>query len=100
MAAEKKKEVNPLAEAFNWDQRVKTELEAPHKWNEAWGSYFDNGVPLDYSKRIEYLEREVSKFPASDMHPFPYGVGKPFPQIDKDHRRRVFNPNPLENKKV
>ncbi len=71
-------------------------LQAPHKWRDAWGSYFDNGVPLDYAQRIAYLEKEITKFPASEMHPCPYGVGKPFPQIDKDHRRKIFNPNPLD----
>ncbi len=70
--------------------------QAPHKWREAWGSYFDNGVPLDYAQRIAYLESQVKQLPASEMHPCPYGVGKPFPQIDKDHRRKIFNPNPLD----
>ena len=26
------KEKNPQADAFNWEQRVKKEMEAPHQW--------------------------------------------------------------------
>jgi hypothetical protein len=41
----KEKEKNPHADAQNWEDRVRLEMEAPHKWNETWGTYFNSGVP-------------------------------------------------------
>jgi hypothetical protein len=81
MAEEKKlKQSNPEAEAKNWEQRLKTEQEAPHKWSEAWGSLFDNGVPHEYNKRVQYLESELKKVPNSKPLP-KYGVGQPFKEM-------------------
>lgn len=81
MAEETKKKVsNPLADAKNWEQRLITEQEAPHKWNEAWGELFDNGVPHEYSKRIKYLEEQLKTVPP--LKPLPkYGLGSGFKEI-------------------
>lgn len=31
---------NAVADGYNWEQRIKGEIEAPKKWSEAWGKYF------------------------------------------------------------
>lgn len=91
MAEDKKgKQVhhNPEAEAKNWEQRLKTEQEAPHRWNEAWGSLFQNDVPHEYSSRIAYLEEEAKKVNVVKTLP-KYGVGAAFKEIHTtDHRRK------------
>jgi len=35
-----KKDANAVADAHNWEQRVKGEIDAPRKWTESWGPYF------------------------------------------------------------
>ncbi len=95
MAEEKKvKQSNPLADAKNWEQRLITEQEAPHKWSEAWGELFDNGVPHEYNKRIKYLEEQLKTIPASKPLP-KYGLGSGFKEIgNTDHRRKkMFQDN-------
>ena len=88
MAEDKKKASNPEAEAKNWEQRVLTEQEAPHKWNEAWGSLFNNGVPHEYNARIKYLEEELKKMPGGKALP-KYGVGEPIKEMGfRDYRRK------------
>ena len=70
MAEEPKKKVaDPQAQAKNWEDRLKIESEAPHKWNENWGELFPSGVPHDYSERIKYLEAEVNKMPVGQVLP-------------------------------
>ena len=51
-----KKQLNPEADAKNWEQRLRSEQEAPHKWNESWGSLFNGDVPHDYNQRIEHYK--------------------------------------------
>lgn len=92
MADDKKatngRQSNPEAEAKNWEQRLHTELEAPHKWREAWGSLFDNGVPLEYNARIKYLEEELKKLPNERRLP-KYGLGQPIKEMGfGDYRRK------------
>jgi hypothetical protein len=60
-AENKKKEVNAMSEMKNWEQRVLTEMEAPHKWNEAWGDFFAKGIPIEYGEKIKYLEGEMKR---------------------------------------
>jgi hypothetical protein len=82
-----KKEVNPEAEAKNWEDRIHTEQEAPHKWNEAWGELFNNELPHDYGKRVDYLEKQLKSLPPAQSLP-KYGLGKGFKEIMlNDHRR-------------
>lgn len=90
MADEKKaKDVNPHADAQNWNQRVKGELEAPHTWNETWGQLFGRGIPLDYTERANYLEEQLKKMPGGTKLPPKYGVGPPFKEIEgQDFRRK------------
>lgn len=87
---------NTTSDVANWEQRIKNELESCHKWNEAWGEMFSNGVPFDYQGRIEYLRQELSKSKGSTSLPPKYGAGKPFKEIiQRDHRRRKFEFNRL-----
>lgn len=91
---EKKQEVNAEinfhAAAQNWEQRVRGELEAPHKWNETWGQLFSGGTPTTYPDRVRHLEEELKKIPPDRRQlPPKYGVGEPFQEIrGQDFRRK------------
>lgn len=87
MAEEKKKEKNPEADAKNWNDRLITEAEAPHKWAESWGQLFDNGVPHEYDKRLNFFEEKLKDYPTGKILP-KYGVGAAFKDIVKDHKRK------------
>jgi len=89
MAADKKgaREKNPMADAANWNDRVLTELEAPHKWNEAWGQLFQSEVPHEYKERIQYLENELKGLPPVKPNP-KYGGSEPFPTFAETNNRR------------
>lgn len=88
----KKNQTNPLAEAKNWDDRLRTEAEAPHKWAETWGTLFDNGVPHDYEARKQYYLKKLEEMPATKQLPR-YGVGEAFKEIGgKDYRHKRFPP--------
>ncbi len=94
--AKAKKQSNPLADAKNWEQRLITEQEAPHKWNEAWGGLFDNGVPHDYTKRIQHLEEKLKTIPPLQSLP-KYGLGGGFKEIGgHDHRRKKMFQNDID----
>ena len=86
------REKNPMSEAVTWNDRILTEIEAPHKWNEAWGSMFQSEVPHDYKERISYLEKELKSLPT--VKPYPkYGGGDPLPTYGVDtanKRKKMF----------
>jgi hypothetical protein len=72
---------NPMAEAANHTARCRTEEEAPHKWNEAWGQLFSGGIPHDYGERVAFLKAELEN--CGDAKLFPkYGVGPAFREPD------------------
>jgi len=54
-------------EAKNWEGRLRTEAEAPHKWNAAWGELFNNGIPGDYGERAEYLKESIKEGTDSEV---------------------------------
>lgn len=91
-----KKSANPEADAKNWEQRLKSEQEAPHKWNEAWGSLFNNGVPHDYKDKIEYYKGILHSKPPPQVPP-KYGVGAGFKEIGNDHRRKKMFQDPIDD---
>jgi len=64
------------SQAKNWEQRLRTEMEAPHKWTEAWGELFNNGVPTEYTARVEFLKEELKKHKKSEIK---YTDGSAFP---------------------
>jgi hypothetical protein len=97
MAETAKKAANPEADAKNWEQRLHSEQEAPHKWNEAWGSLFNNGVPHDYNERIKYYEDKLKSKPNLRI-PSKYGVGQPFREpTSVDFRRKKMFGNPCDD---
>ncbi|KAJ1440536.1 hypothetical protein B484DRAFT_443414 [Ochromonadaceae sp. CCMP2298] len=86
-----KKAPNPEADCKNWEQRLRSEQEAPTKWNEAWGSLFDNGVPHEQVARIKHYEQVLTTRPLLAM-PSKYGVGAAFkePNIYNNKRKKMF----------
>jgi hypothetical protein len=66
------------ADAKNWESRLRTEYEAPHKWNEAWGELFSRGIPGEYGARIEFLKDELSKQPKTEKT---FQDGQAFPKF-------------------
>jgi len=83
-----KKDSNPMADAANWNARCITEMEAPHKWAEAWGQLFQAEIPYEYKDRIAYLQRELNALPA--VTPYPkYGGSEPYPTFAETDTRRV-----------
>ena len=88
----RKIEKNPGADATNWDARVRTEQEAPHKWNEAWGQMFANSIPFDYQDRIKFLQNELANCPVQKPRS-KYGSGDPFPTFGaQDFRYKKYDP--------
>ena len=91
-----KKAPNPEADAKNWEQRLKSEQEAPHKWNEAWGSEFNHGVPHDYEQRIKHFQDVLHSKPPLNVLP-KYGVGPAFKEPpSSDFRRKKMFGQPVE----
>ena len=86
-----KKAPNPEADAKNWEQRLKSEQEAPHRWNEAWGSQFNSGVPHDYTDRVKYFQGVLNSKPPLLVPP-KYGVGAAFkePPSNDFKRKKMF----------
>ena len=77
-----------MADAANWNARCITEMEAPHKWAEAWGQMFQTEIPHEYKDRVAYLEKELKALPELKAYP-KYGGSEPFPTFQKeDHRRK------------
>ena len=81
---------NPMAEAANWNARCLTEEEAPHKWTEAWGQMFSNGIPHDYRERIDFLEKELANCPDQPEIP-KYGVGPAFKEMGQKNNKQSFH---------
>ncbi len=65
---DKDEEINFVAQAQNWEQRVSVEMEAARMWEEQWGSLYndanddgDGTSASSYSQKLELLERERKK---------------------------------------
>lgn len=81
--------------AKNWEQRLKTEYEAPHKWNEAWGELFNRGIPGEYKERMEFLKNELKLQPVTKCT---YAPGEAFKELSLlSYKRCKFGySDPLE----
>lgn len=78
---------NPQIDAFNWEARVKKEMDSPQSWNETWGTYFKPTVPTSLDDRIQYLEKELETM--KDVgRPVKYGAGAPLQDIKRNDYRR------------
>lgn len=71
--------------AKNWEGRLRTEYEAPHKWNEAWGELFNNGIPGEYGARAEFLSNELNNLPKTSLD---YKDGSAFPKFGQVESRK------------
>lgn len=60
-------EHNFVADAFNWEQRVKGELTAARTWTSNWGSVFAPNSPKSYSEKIAKLENRMKELPVQAL---------------------------------
>lgn len=84
-------EHNYVAEAFNWEQRVKTENDHAREWNKNWGSLFAPDEPTSYKERICDLKRKMTeeKLPVQSNYQMSFTMVKPYRKFgEKDHRRK------------
>ena len=84
-------EHNYVAEAFNWEQRVKGENDAAREWSKNWGSLFAPDEPTSYKERISDLKRKMTeeKLPVQSNYQMSYTKANPYRKFgEKDHRRK------------
>ncbi|KAH8056395.1 hypothetical protein JL721_9995 [Aureococcus anophagefferens] len=55
--------IHTVADAQNWEQRVKSELEASKQWYKDWGSLYAPSQPTNYQDRIEKLQAKADEIP-------------------------------------
>ena len=67
MAESKKESAGAVADAHNYEQRIKTENEAAMIWSHNWGSLYAAGEPIEYGDRIEKLEKEMNAIPTFSL---------------------------------
>ena len=72
-----------VADAQNWEQRVKSELEASKQWYKDWGSLYAPSQPTNYQDRIEKLQAKADEIPGVRLQTNNsiYGTGKPFKEF-------------------
>ena len=72
-----------VADAQNWEQRVKSELEASKQWYKDWGSLYAPTQPTNYEERIEKLQAKADQIPGVRLQTnnSTYGQGKPFKEF-------------------
>jgi hypothetical protein len=65
MSCDQEQERNYVAEAYNWEQRVKGELESARVWVSNWGSIYASNEAIDSKSKIRKLEEEIRQLPES-----------------------------------
>lgn len=60
-------EHNFVADAFNWEQRVKGELAAARAWSGNWGEVFAPDSPKSSTEKIAKLKEKMEKLPVQAM---------------------------------
>ena len=89
-------EYNYVAEAFNWEQRVKGEVNAAREWTSNWGTLFAPDQPTSYRERIDRLKQKMTmeKLPVQSNYQMSYSNNKSDPCLctygSKDHRRKSY----------
>ena len=97
MPEKEKKLVDPLAEAKNIEDRIKTEQQAPKQWAHNWGGIFPSTLPHKYEERIDYLKDHLNQMPGGEQ-PAKYGAGRSIKDIRiNDYRRKKYEANPVED---
>lgn len=84
-------EINYVAEAFNWEQRVKGENDAARQWASNWSSVFAPDSAKTYAEKIENLEREMAKLPVCAMMSntqMSFTGGKGYKDLGKNYARK------------
>ena len=89
-------EYNYVAEAFNWEQRVKGEVNAAREWTSNWGTLFAPNQPTSYRERIDRLKQKMTmeKLPVQSNYQMSYSNNKADTCLctygSKDHRRKSY----------
>mmetsp|Transcript_6784 Transcript_6784/g.20024 ORF Transcript_6784/g.20024 Transcript_6784/m.20024 type:complete len:93 (+) Transcript_6784:107-385(+) len=75
-----KEEKNFVADAQNWEGRVKQETDAAKIWYKDWGSLYAPDMPETYAERIAKLQEQADAIKGGRLQvsSADYGVGKPF----------------------
>ena len=83
VAASERSSAAQVADAQNWEQRVKSELEASKQWYKDWGSLYAPSQPTNYQDRIEKLQAKADEIPGVRLQTNNsiYGTGKPFKEF-------------------
>ena len=82
---EDKGDHNFVADAQNYEQRVKAELEGAKQWYGDWGSLYCPDAPTSYDERIKMLQDKARKIPGVrlETNNSSYGTGKPYREFAK-----------------
>ncbi|KAL7548029.1 hypothetical protein ACHAWF_011365 [Thalassiosira exigua] len=87
-------EHNFVADAFNWEQRVRGESAAARAWSGSWGDVFAPGRPKTRADKIEALRKEMEKLPVQAMmsnSQMSYAPAKPYKECGKNYGRRSIS---------
>lgn len=60
-------EHNFVADAHNWEQRIKVENSASQIWSNNWGTLYAAQLPHTYEDKIKALEKELKAIPVASM---------------------------------
>lgn len=87
-----KKEHNFVADAFNWEQRVKGELNSAKVWSSNWGDVFAPDSAKSYSEKIAKLKEKLASLPPvqalmSTTH-LSFTKVQPYKESGKDYKRK------------
>ena len=84
-------EHNYVAEAFNWEQRIKGENEAARAWTKNWGEIYAPNSPKTHMEKIHRLQQEMKKLPVQAMmsnSQLSYTPVVPYQEFGKDYKRK------------
>ena len=87
-----KNEHNFVADAFNWEQRVKGEINAAKVWSSNWGEVFAPDSAKSYSEKIAKLKEKLATLPPvqafmSTTH-LSFTKVVPYKESGKDYKRK------------
>jgi hypothetical protein len=87
-----KKEHNFVADAFNWEQRVKGETNAAKEWSSNWGDVFAPDSAKSYSEKIAKLKEKLATLPPvqamlSTTH-LSFTKAEPYKDSGEDYKRK------------
>mmetsp|Transcript_9160 Transcript_9160/g.13571 ORF Transcript_9160/g.13571 Transcript_9160/m.13571 type:complete len:121 (-) Transcript_9160:1634-1996(-) len=93
-----KVERNYVADAQNWEQRVKGELESARIWSKNWGVLYNkddgnNNQDQNYKEKIQKLQAKMQSLPVQGMvtsTQMSYTGGKPYAEWGSNYKRRTF----------